>query len=427
MKIVLYISSFAVFLFTILDYVDENFSAEWREHQIKYGQMLAEKAADDSVEVDLPEIRLRQIYLSEMNRVDRCVSCHMAMEDPRFADAPKPFAAHPGDYLEKHDVEKMGCSICHDGQGRAITLEDVRAWDEGKYWEKPILLPPFIEANCYRCHTDTLAQTPNYNQGKRIFETSGCLGCHQRDGIGGYLAPEYRGIGDASFHIKQPTDSLRAELLAQFKNPNVAYIYESVRYPTAQPANSVMIDYGFSHEDAVAITVYLKSLTAEQTGVTRLLEYRATEPALLERGRKTFQLYCRACHGENGSGGVKNPNYIKDEIPQLDLVAERLFLYEKEDADVIVDVIRKFGDLNLADEEPDVPRFPVVLAQYNAIRDVISNGNPAGKLDPEGPPPFSMPSWEKSISAADINAVIAYLITTYDFEEDDEDYDDEEE
>ncbi len=65
----------------------------------------------------------------------------------------------------------------------------------------------------------------------------------------------------------------------------------------------------------------------------------------------------------------------------------------------------------------DLPRLPVVLAQYTAIRGVIANGNPAGKLDPEGPTPFNMPSWQKSIPAEDIDAVIAYLVTTYGFEE----------
>ncbi|MFQ5706944.1 MAG: c-type cytochrome [bacterium] len=419
MKLVLYISSAVLLLFTVLYFVEENISAEWRAYQAQYLRLLAQKQGSDSQgNADLPTIELRQIYLPEMNRVDRCVTCHVAIEDPRFANEDNPLKTHPGDYLEHHDPEKFGCTICHDGQGRAIVWADVLATADGKFWEKPILQPPFIEANCYRCHSDTLAQTPNYNRGKRLFETSGCLGCHQRDGKGGYLAPEYRGLGDASFNLKHPTDSLRTELLAQFNNNrNLAYIYESVRYPTAQPPNSVMLDYGFSHDDAISIAVYLKSLTLPEPGVTRLPKAKELPLTLLEKGQKTFQLYCRACHGENGQGGVKNPNYNKDEIPELDLIAERMFLFEKEDAETILQAMEQFGDLNLADPPPDVPRFPVVLAQYNAIKDVIRNGNPAAKRDPEGPPPFNMPSWKKSISDEEINAVIAYLISTYDFEE----------
>ncbi len=418
MKTILYISSFVVLLVTVLYFVDENVSAEWRTYQQHYLRMLGEFAADDSTNIEPPDVGLRQIYLPEMNRVDRCVTCHLAMEDPRFAGAPNPYKSHPGDYLETHDVEKVGCTICHDGQGRAIVWADALALEDDKFWEKPILKPPFLEANCYRCHTDTLAATPTYNRGKRIFESSGCLGCHQRDGKGGYLAPEYRGIGDASFGIKHPTDSLRTELLAEFNNNrNLAYIYESVRYPTAQPANSVMLDYGFSHDDAVAVTVYLKSLTGMQPGVIRLPASPPPHLTLLERGRKTFELYCRACHGEAGSGGVKNPNYVNDVIPELDLLSEKMFLFEREDADTVVAAVARFGDLNKATPPPDVPRFPLVMAQYNAILQVIANGNPAGKLDPNGPQPFNMPSWKKSLSFDEINSVIAYLITTYDFDD----------
>lgn len=422
MKAILYSSSFVIILFSILYFVDENISAEWRGYQNQYRHILKEKlSANDNNADDIPKVELHQIYLPEMNRVDRCVTCHVAIEDPRFADQKNPLKTHPGNYLEIHDPEKFGCTICHDGQGRAIVWKDALAAADGQHWEKPVLMPPFLESNCYRCHSDTLAQTPTYNRGKRLFETSGCLGCHQRDGKGGYLAPEYRGLGDASFEIKHPSDSLRTELLAQFNNNrNIAYIYESVRYPTAQPPNSVMLDYGFSKDKAIAISVYLKSLVNPEPGVQKLPKTPEKALTTLERGKKTFQLYCRACHGENGEGGVHNPNYLKDEIPELDLLAERLFLFEKEDADAIIKAIEKFGDLNLAVPQPDVPRFPVVLAQYNAIRQVISNGNPAAKKDPEGPSPFNMPSWKKSIPTEDINSVIAYLISTYDFDEDEE-------
>jgi len=422
MKIILYISSCVVLIFTLLYYIDDNISAEWRTYQATYRDLLKSKRGQDGKSLaDSPEIGLRQIYLPEMNRVDRCVTCHVSIEDPRFANAANPFKTHPGDYLEKHDPEKFGCTICHDGQGRAIAWDDALAWKDDKHWEKPVLLQPYLQANCYRCHTDTLAQTPRYNRGKQLFETSGCLGCHQRDGKGGYLAPEVRGLGDASFELKHPVDSLRTRLLTQFNNNrNLAYIYESVRYPLAQPANSVMLDYGFSREKAIDLTVYLKSLTPPEPGIARLPAAREKPLDLLAKGRKTFQLYCSACHGPNGEGGVDNPNYIKGQIPELDLVAERMFLYDREDADVIINAIRTFGDLNAAEPEPDVPRYAAVLAQYNAIRGVILNGNPAGKLDPEGATPFNMPSWHKSISVDEINAVVAYLISIYDFDDEEE-------
>ncbi len=59
----------------------------------------------------------------------------------------------------------------------------------------------------------------------------------------------------------------------------------------------------------------------------------------------------------------------------------------------------------------------MVLAQYNAIRQVILNGNPSGKADPEGPAPFNMPAWRKSLTEQEVDSVIAYLVSLYEFEE----------
>lgn len=54
----------------------------------------------------------------------------------------------------------------------------------------------------------------------------------------------------------------------------------------------------------------------------------------------------------------------------------------------------------------------VVLAQYHSIADVIRKGNPAGKKDARGPtPPLHMPSWGRELSDADIDALIAYLLS----------------
>ena len=419
MKILLYISSIVVFLFTGLFYFQENIFAEWRGHQLAYLRQLKQINQDsEHQEEENLSIKLQQIYLPEMNRIDRCVSCHVTIEDPRFADKKNPLKTHPGNYLEKHDPEKFGCTICHDGQGRAIVWDDVRADSKEKFWEKPIIKKPFLEANCFRCHVKPLSETPTYNRGKYLFETSGCLGCHKRDGRGGYLAAELRGLGDASVHQKYPTNSLDPKLLPKFNyNRNLAYIYESVRFPKAQPEDSVMFDFKFSHDDALALTVYLKSLSTHQPGIEKLPQEPEKPLTLLARGKKTFQLFCSACHGENGKGGVKNRNYQKDVMPTLNLIAEKMFLYEKEDADAVIEAINEFGDLNLTDPEPDIPGFNRVLAQFTAVRDIILNGNSAAKKDPEGPAPFNMPSWRKSIPRKDVTSTIAFMISLYDFEE----------
>jgi hypothetical protein len=62
--------------------------------------------------------------------VDRCTTCHIAADDPRF-EVREPLEAHPystalGDYQRngrwerRHKFSDFGCTVCHDGQGRGL-------------------------------------------------------------------------------------------------------------------------------------------------------------------------------------------------------------------------------------------------------------------------------------------------------------------
>jgi len=137
------------------------------------------------------------------------------------------------------------------------------------------------------------------------------------------------------------------------------------------------------------------------------------EKGLVSRGRWMFRRNgCFTCHGSEGQGGVSNPNYVKKTVPALDVLADRMFLFFPEDRQAIVKILEQGIQLQDLANDPPVPRFGAVLAQYNAVRKVIENGNPAGKLDPEGPtPPLQMRPWGQRLPERDIDALIAYLIT----------------
>lgn len=306
MKKILLITSLLIIAVLLAVAYRENLNMNWQHHQKEYKEKL-QKLAKTEQERNVAEnyrIKMRQIVLPELNRTDRCVICHVAMEDARMKDMPHPLKTHPGDFLEKHDIEKVGCTICHDGQGRAITSDEALAHGHDKYWEKPALLKPFVEANCYRCHKGTLEKTPTYNSGKTLFENKGCLGCHQINGKGGTKGPDLSDIGNASFHVKMPTSKNREHLLDEFNdNVNLAYIYEAVKEPHAQPSNSAMVDYHFKKEEAVELSVYLKSLLADD--VPGVLKAKSTETIFktpLEHGKQLYGMYCTACHGASGEG-----------------------------------------------------------------------------------------------------------------------------
>ncbi|RLB89031.1 MAG: hypothetical protein DRH26_12390 [Deltaproteobacteria bacterium] len=418
MKFVLYFSSLSIIFFSGLYLYQENITPEWRTHQLAYIERIGQIDQNASVgKTSAPRsfsIGLKQIWLPEMNRVDRCISCHVVIEDPGFKKNTNPLKAHPLDYLGKHNPEKLGCTICHDGQGRAVNFKDAAADYPDVFWNKPLLRKPFIEANCYRCHVDLLDQTPVYNKGKQKFESSGCLGCHKRDGKGGFTGSELRGIGNASHHVKHPDESLDPKILSQLNyNQNLAYIYAAVRFPGAQPEDTMMFDFQLSHEDTRALTVYLKSLSMHQTGIQYLPQKPVYSLPITEKGEKNFQLYCTACHGKNGKGGVRNPNYKNDYIPRLNTLAEQMFLHKKMKQDAVILILDEVGDLLEAGPQPDISGFFKVVAKYMPVKNIIENGRIVERKDKKGPSPLNMPAWRKSLSQKDISSVIAYLIDTY--------------
>ncbi len=415
MKFISCVSSVAIVVFSVLYLYRENITPDWRHHQLKYLETI--KSHSDSgtpPNTNFYPLKLNQIWLPEMNRIDRCISCHAAIEDPIFNQDKNPLKVHPKNYFKTHDSQKYGCTICHDGQGRAVNFKDASADDPTVFWPKPLLRTPFIEANCYRCHLDRLDQTPSYNQGKLFFETNGCLGCHKRDGKGGIVGSELRGIGDASIHVKYPKTQVESAILAELnQNMNLAYIYEAVRFPKGQSEKTLMFDFKMSHDETMVLTVYVKSLSSFPPGTQRLPMKLVTPLSILQTGKTIFELYCTACHGKNGNGGVKNPNYKDVYIPRLNTLSEQMFLHKKEHQDAVILLLDEFGDLLEAGSQPDIRGFFKVVAKYMPVKNTIENGRKAEKKDVKGPEPLDMPVWNKSLSREEISSVIAYLISIY--------------
>lgn len=139
----------------------------------------------------------------------------------------------------------------------------------------------------------------------------------------------------------------------------------------------------------------------------------------IQRGRLIYlRVGCAVCHGLEGRGRVRNPNYVKETFPALNTLAERMFLYTPEDVEVVVKQLSSLkAGRSLTDVELDVPRATAVGAQYESIRNLIFAGNVAGKKDPNGPAPVSMPPWRKQLAQTQVDAVIAYLLTVYPWQE----------
>src|SRR5579871_3247891 len=103
----------------------------WQDHQKTYfAQALAQtktEAERASVEAKTPKIEQTIVTAFGETRVDRCVSCHIASDDPRFTSEKEPLKTHPysaamgdvyknGHWQRRHKFSEFGCTSCHDGQ-----------------------------------------------------------------------------------------------------------------------------------------------------------------------------------------------------------------------------------------------------------------------------------------------------------------------
>jgi plastocyanin len=140
-----------------------------------------------------------------------------------------------------------------------------------------------------------------------------------------------------------------------------------------------------------------------------------------------LKLGCVTCHGIEGRGGVTNYNYINKTVPAHNTTAEKFFLTEEEYAEAFIDLVQKHTDLDQLQEQPDIPRFNIVLTRFKAAKELIKNGSHCAKLDMAGPePPLQMPAWQAMLTERDRDAISLYFISLQYWEEDEE-YEDEDE
>jgi mono/diheme cytochrome c family protein len=118
------------------------------------------------------------------------------------------YCAHPrlelfAEANSPHPVEKMGCTICHGGQGSATSFglaahtpnsamqreewEKRHEWELSEFWDFPMLASRFIESSCLKCHhqvTDLIRygskeEAPKLLRGFNLIRENGCFGCHE--------------------------------------------------------------------------------------------------------------------------------------------------------------------------------------------------------------------------------------------------------
>lgn len=276
--------------------LSENVFAPWRMVRAKYAATLESKADDEQGRLLAAGFKneIVQNVVPELNVVDRCVTCHPGLDDPRMADEPQPYRTHPGDYLEHHPPERYGCTICHQGQGRATVLADAKASDV--HWDYPLLPGEFAQSSCAMCHApDQLGESaPLAARGYALFVENGCFGCHKVGGVGGAMGPVLDRVG-VKKKAAYPFAHIEGE--RTIANWHVEHLLD----PQKIVPDTTMKNFNFSREDAVAITNYILSLRGLEIPMSYIpkdriaWEYNKTfRPTLT--GKDLYGRYCSACH-----------------------------------------------------------------------------------------------------------------------------------
>ncbi len=328
LKVVLLVSSLVSLLVLLLSAFEENLQGEWSQYQRAYRAQLLNLTTDSQalLAVERMDLQFRQVFLPGLSRIDRCTTCHVGIDDPAQSSAEQPLRVHGGDILRHHPVEKFGCTVCHDGQGRAI--EKDASHGEVEHWASPLLRGEAVYTSCGRCHyendlygaeydlyahggplqpldeADLNASVPGaadptaraIGRGKALVLESGCLGCHKFRERGGVLGPDITHVGD-----KTPHDFDFSHIEGE---PTVAqWLFEHFKKPGEVVPDTLMPDLGLSDSQARDLTQYMLSLHRKDmpAAYTPVPRRRRGRPA---QGARLFAMFCSACHGRQGQGSA---------------------------------------------------------------------------------------------------------------------------
>lgn len=299
--------------------------------------------------------KIQQVSLEEFDRnrfdqpiarVDRCQTCHLAINRPGFEKDPQPFRTHPRREVlladNAHPPDKFGCTGCHEGQGVAVNSVE-QAHGEVHLWEFPLLRGSKAQSSCASCHLDVqkLEDAPLLAQGQRLFEQVGCTGCHL---VKGY--ENIPKIGPSLRKISAKVDP--GWMVRWIENPH------KFRPRTRMP------HFDFKQDEAVAVAAYLWSLSKEE-GDQWLQEhplpagFREGDANEAGRGKKLVEtIGCKGCHGF-AEGEFSTPlGKNKDLVPNLKDIAAKtsaqwVYHWVKNPRDFSPDT--KMPSLRLADDE----------------------------------------------------------------------------
>jgi cbb3-type cytochrome oxidase cytochrome c subunit len=329
-------------------------SREWKNVQKQYYAVEQKVAAAQGREVAPQKLALKQVMVKDLGAVDRCITCHVGIDDPNMTKEAvieaggnyKVFAQHPDfdTFMGKHPVDKFSCTTCHQGQGLATTAADAHGFVHK--WDFPMLgdnhkdeMTKYAQASCATCHSN-----PNdwekigankLAEGRKIVNDYGCVSCHKIEGKGGIIGPDLTTIGDklpSQFHAALAFEPIK-QAIKEGKFQGVSKDHQihddaatwhdfHFMNPQAVSPGSTMPAYGFTKEQREALITWIFAQKKRNVPASYLIEGASgggatpakteakAEPAKVAAasGLNGLDLFgaktCGACHTMTGVPGA---------------------------------------------------------------------------------------------------------------------------
>jgi mono/diheme cytochrome c family protein len=235
-------------------------------------------------------IGIRQVFIPEAGRRDLCATCHMGMENTLFADAKNPMKSHPTEILKKHKINNFGCTLCHQGQGVALTIDKAHGIEHN--WEQPKLPVKYFQASCFGCHENVhaLEGAEIASKGKSLFTDHGCQGCH-----------------NANILKELPFFSTPFNVISK-KVKNEAYIYKWIENPDELRPGTFMPTFRLKEDEVRDIASYVYTLDGK-------VNFKASQGTQGDSavGKSTFtEKGCIACHSDE-----RDKPCLKGRVPKI--------------------------------------------------------------------------------------------------------------
>jgi mono/diheme cytochrome c family protein/predicted nucleic acid-binding Zn-ribbon protein len=293
---------------------------------------------------DKAPVEIKQFLIKDVDKADRCVSCHIGIEAGKQPSAKQPYSKHPltSVYLGHHDPGKFGCTFCHRGQGRATTTVE-KAHGNVKYWDEAMLKGDMTQTSCLNCHGDikNLRGAETITKNTELIKKYGCYSCHK--------IPGYEGIGDVGPELTQVGTKV-----------NYSWAVNWLLDPKKYFSTARMPKFYFTQDQAEAIADYLFSMSGSDRHDVDLTKVK-NDPKLVEQGKALWsQARCNLCHATGGRGGDHSKVYAPD-LSKVGSKVNKTWLFNW-----IKDPNKYFPGTKM-------PRFRFTDQEINALVDYISS------------------------------------------------------